>query len=178
MSRLPAPTRDSLNADAQAIWDRIAAARTGGMRGPSSILMNIPTLADRVDRIEEYFRNQAELPAPDRELIILATVREMGARFAWARHEVRAQNAGTRKEAVEVLRQQGPTDALTPRERVIVDTVRTLSRTKSLPKEQFDQALKALGQRQLIELVTLMGQYSLIGFVIQAFEIPEESPTF
>ena len=49
MSRLQAPDRAALSAEAQAIWDRIAATRSGGqMRGPSSIMMNVPELASRV----------------------------------------------------------------------------------------------------------------------------------
>src|SRR5437868_205434 len=131
MTRLPAPTRESLSPDAAAIWDRIAATRSGGMRGPSSILMNIPELADRVDRVEDYFRSKADLPPADRELVILATVREANARFAWARHEARAKTENTRQEAVEVLRSQGSSDSLTGRERALVDVVRSLLRTKS-----------------------------------------------
>ncbi len=178
MTRLPSPTRESLSPEAQAIWDRIAATRSTGMRGPSAILMNIPDLADRVDQVEGYFRTEAELSPADRELVILATVREMDARFAWARHEARAKDAGTRQEAVEVLRAKGPSNSLTPREQAFVDLARTLLRTKSLPQDLFDRALKELGQKQLIETVALMGQYSLIGLVINAFDIPEDSKTF
>ncbi len=179
MSRVATPDRESLSPEARAIWDRIAAARSGGtMRGPSAVLMNIPELANRVMNLEDYFRTEAELPAADRELVILATVREMGARFAWARHEARARDVGTRPEAVETLRNQGPLDGLNQRERTIVELVQTLLRTHALPQDLYDRALKELGQRQLIEIIVLAGQYSMIGLIIQGFAIPEESKTF
>src|SRR5207244_7533776 len=105
MSRLQAPDRAALSAEAQAIWDRIAATRSGGqMRGPSSIMMNVPELASRVMEVEDYFRTDAELPPVDRELVILATAREWGARFAWARHESRGREVNLRPEAIALLR--------------------------------------------------------------------------
>jgi len=148
------------------------------MRGPSAVLMNIPELANRVMTLENYFRTDADLPAADRELVILATVREMGARFAWARHEARAQEAETRPEAVEVLRRQAPLDGLTQRERTIVELSRTLLRTHALPQDLYDRAKQELGEKQLIEVIVLMGQYSMIGLIIQGFAIPEDGKTF
>src|SRR3954463_8190416 len=107
MSRLPTVTRESLDPESQAVWDRIATVRTG-VRGPYNVLMNVPALADRVRALEDYFRQEAALLDGDRELVILAVAREASARFAWAVHEVRARQVGVRPEAVEVLRTQGP----------------------------------------------------------------------
>ncbi|MEA2642168.1 MAG: 4-carboxymuconolactone decarboxylase, partial [Chloroflexota bacterium] len=130
MSRVVAPDRAGLAAEAQAIWDRIAGTRSGGvMRGPSAVMMHVPELAARASQVEDYFRTQAELPAADRELVILATVREWGAHFAWARHEARAREVNLRSEAVEAVRTAGPLDGLTARERTLVELVRTLLTT-------------------------------------------------
>jgi hypothetical protein len=57
MSRLPLLNRDDLVPDAQVVWDRIAAVRTG-VRGPFGVLIHVPTLADRVAALEDYFRFQ------------------------------------------------------------------------------------------------------------------------
>jgi alkylhydroperoxidase family enzyme len=140
--------------------------------------MHVPALADRVEHLESYFRTEGELPAADRELIILATVREAGARFAWARHEARAKEAETNPDAIEVLRAKGPADKLPQRERIIVDLVRTLLREHALSDDLYNRALKELGQTQLVEAVALMGNYSLIGLLINTFAIPEDSQTF
>jgi len=179
MSRLSAPDRGALSPDAQAIWDRIAASRSGGtMRGPSSVMMNVPELAGRVMQVEDFFRTDAELPAVDRELVILATVREWGARFAWARHEARAREANLRPEAVEIIRKQGSLDGLSPREESLAELVRTLLRTHELPDQIYQRALDELGPTQLVETIALIGNYCTIGLFIKGFEIPEDSPTF
>ena len=179
MSRLPLINRDALAPDDQAVWDRIAAVRTG-VRGPFGVLMHVPALADRVAALEDYFRFNAALPAVDRELVIMATAREMGARYPWARHEARGREVGTRTEAIEAVRANGTLEQLTPRERVLVEIVRTLLRTRALPDELYTRGLAELGRQQLIETVALVGHYSLIGLTVNAFDVapPDDRPTF
>ena len=60
MSRLPVIDREALASDDQAVWDRIAAVRTG-VRGPFGVLMHVPALADRIAALEDYFRFNAWL---------------------------------------------------------------------------------------------------------------------
>ena len=179
MSRLPLTNRDELAPDDQAVWDRIAAVRTG-VRGPFGVLMHVPTLADRVAALEDYFRFNAALPAVDRELVILVTAREIGARYPWARHETRGREVGTRTEAIEAVRVNGTLEHLTPRERLLVEIARTLLRTRALPDALYARGLAELGRQQLIETVTLVGHYSLIGLTVNAFDVapPDNSPTF
>ena len=179
MSRLPTISRDQLAADDQAVWDRIAAVRTG-VRGPFGALMHVPALADRVAALEDYFRFNAALPAADRELVIMATAREMGARYPWARHEARGREVGTRTEAIEAVRRNGALEQLTARERLLVEIVRALLRTRALPDALYARALAELGRQQLIETVALAGHYSLIGLTVNAFDVapPENAATF
>jgi len=179
MSRLPAVSRDALAPEDQAVWDRIAAVR-GGVRGPFGVLIHMPALADRVAALEDYFRFDAALPAADRELVVLATARELGARYAWVRHELRAREAGTRTQAIEAVRANDALEALTPRERLLVEIVRALLRTRALSDELFARGLAELGRGQLVEVVTLPGHYTLIGFVLNGFDVPppDDSPSF
>ena len=171
MSRLPTPDRSALAPEDQAVWDRIAAVRTG-VRGPYGVLMQVPRLADRVRALEDYFRFDSELPGADRELVILVAAREMEARYAWARHEHRAHEEGTRQQAIDAVRTNEPPDGLTKRERLLVEITRALLRTRRLTDAQYADALPELGKRQLIELVALAGHYSLIGLTLGAFEVP------
>jgi alkylhydroperoxidase family enzyme len=181
MSRLQPPDPSTLKPDAQAVWNRISSARgsTATMRGPSSVMMHVPTLAERQFDFEHYFyTDDADLPAADRELVILATVREWDARFAWARHEVRAREANTRPEAIEVLRKKGSLQGLTPREALLTELTQTLLRTQEVPDPLYQRAVDELGTKQLVEVVGLIGNYCSRGLYIKVFDIQEESPTF
>jgi 4-carboxymuconolactone decarboxylase len=179
MSRLPVIDREALTPEDQAVWDRIAAVRTG-VRGPFGVLMHVPALAGRVAALEDYFRFDAALPPIDRELVIMATAREMGARYPWARHEARGREVGTRTEAIEAVRANNTLEQLTARERLLVEIVRSLLRTHTLPDALYTQVLAELGRRQLIETVALIGHYSLIGLTVNAFDVapPDKSSTF
>ena len=179
MSRLPAVNREVLAPENQEIWDNIAAVRPG-MRGPYGVLMHVPALAARVAALEDYFRFDAALSEVDRELIVLATVREMGARYAWARHELRGREVGIPAETIDTLRANGTVDNLAPRERLIVEVVRTLIGTRGLPDALYARAQDELGRQQLIELVALVGHYNLVGFLLNGFEVPPpaEGPNF
>ena len=179
MSRLPVIDREALAPDDQAVWDRIAAVRTG-VRGPFGVLMHVPALADRVAALEDYFRFNAALPAVDRELVIMATAREMNARYPWSRHEARGREVGTRSEAIEAVRVNGTLERLTARERLLVEIVRALLRTHELPEALYTQALAELGRQQLIETIALAGHYSLISLTVNAFDVapPDNSSTF
>jgi 4-carboxymuconolactone decarboxylase len=179
MSRLPAVTRDALTVEDQEIWDRIAAVRTG-VRGPHGVLMSVPGLAERVAVLENYFRFSAALPAVDRELVILAMARENETHFPWTLHEARANQAGTRREAIEAVRANGELAELTPREWLLVEIMRNLLRTRSLPDELFSRGMVELGQQQLVETIALMGHSNLIGMVVNGFDVatPDGSVTF
>ena len=180
MSRLPTVNRDALPAEDQAIWDHIAAARSPQLGGPYGVLINVPPLAKRVADLEDYFRLEAELSAIDREIVILAAVREAGAHYAWARHEARGNQVGVRPEAIEVLRAHGGLDGLTERERLLAEIPRALLRTRTIPNDLFQRALAELGRRQLIEVVTLTGHYALVGLLLTGFDVPapEGAQTF
>jgi 4-carboxymuconolactone decarboxylase len=154
------------------VWDRIAAVR-GGVRGPFGVLMHVPQLADGVRALEDYCRFDGDLPAADRELVILVTAREMEARYAWARHEHRAHAEGTPREAVDAVRANGPLDGLTKRDRLLIEITRSLLRTRRLTDAQYAEMVAEVSERQLIELVALAGHYSLIGLTLGAFEVPQ-----
>jgi len=111
---------------------------------------------------------------------VLFRSREAGARYACARHEVRARAEGARPEAIEVLRANGSFDGLTARERLLAEIARSLLRTRGLPDELFARGLAELGEQQLVELVTLVGHYTLVGLVLNGFAVPppDDGPTF
>ena len=63
------------------------------------------------------------------------------------------------------------TAGLTPREAIIVDTVRALYRARRLTEAEFARAEAELGRRNLVELVTLAGYYGMIGGILNAFDV-------
>jgi 4-carboxymuconolactone decarboxylase len=104
-------------------------------------------------------------------MIILAVARELGARFPWSRHEIRARQVGVRSEALETLRANGPVDALTAHERTVIELARSLVRERKLSDELFARAEKELGTGPLVEAVGLVGHYNFISMVAKTFDL-------
>jgi 4-carboxymuconolactone decarboxylase len=179
MSRLPAAKREDLTPEHQQIWDRIHAARSGG-GGPYSMLMHSPAMAQHFAATEDYFRTQSLLPDADREIIILTAAREVDARYAWLRHEIRAHNLKIQPEVIEALRAKAPLDKFTGRERLLVEFTRTLMHDHTLSDELFARMESEFGRARFIEAVGLLGHYMTIGTVIRMFDVkpPEGSKTF
>jgi len=179
MSRLQPIPRDSLDEAGQAVWDRIASVRNGA-DGPFGILLRAPGLADCVRALEDYFRFDSTLSGAERELITLATVREGGARFGWAVHERGGLRQGLDPAVIDVLRRQGPLDALAPRDRLLVEVARALSQTRTLTPELYGRALAEVGERTLVEAVALVGHYTLVAGLLNAFDVdpPAAAATF
>jgi 4-carboxymuconolactone decarboxylase len=178
--RLPAVKREDLSPDDQERWDRIMAGRTSGGGGPYSALIHAPLLADHLATAENYYRKSAALAEADRELVILATAREFETHYPWTRHEIRGRQVGLREEAIETIRAHGTLEKLAPRERLLVEIVRSLLRQHRLSNEIFTLALAELGPQKFVELVALIGHYSTIGSVANAFDVrpPDSSKTF
>ena len=179
MSRLPKATRDGLTTDQKKIWDKIFEGRSGG-GGPYSMLMHSPEMAQHFAATEDYFRNHSKLPDADREVIILTAAREVAARYAWSRHEIRAHKAGIKPEVIEALRAQAPVDKFSGRERLLVEFTRTLMREHTLPDDLFARMESEFGRAKFVEAVGLLGHYITIGTVIRLFDVtpPEGSKTF
>jgi 4-carboxymuconolactone decarboxylase len=170
MARLPVPQRDGLPPEGQQAWDAIAASR-GNVVGPFLVLVHLPEVAERVAALGETLRFRGTLPDADRELAILTAGREGEALFEWAAHEPMARRAGVREEAIATVRDRLPVAGLTPREALIVEVVRGLVRDHRLRDELYARAEAEFGRQTLIELVTLAGYYTMIGFVLNAFEV-------
>lgn len=179
MSRLPRAKREDLSSEHQKIWDHINAARSGG-GGPYSMLLHSPAMAQHIAATEDYFRNSSLLPDADREIIILTAAREVDARYAWSRHEIRAHKAGIRPEAIEALRAKAPLDKFTGKERLLVEFTRTLMHDHTLPDDLFARMEEEFGRAKFVEAVGLLGHYITIGTVIRLFNVepPEGTQTF
>jgi 4-carboxymuconolactone decarboxylase len=179
MSQLPEISREQLSSANQAIWDRVMSGRGGGA-GPYGTLMHAPEMADCFSRLEGYFRDHGTLAKPDKEMIILAVARELGAHFPWSRHEIRARRVGVRSEALETLRANGPVAPLTAHERTVIELARSLVRERKLSDELFARAQTELGVGPLVEAVGLVGHYNFISMVARTFDldVPPGTATF
>jgi hypothetical protein len=102
--------------------------------------------------------------------VILVTAAKFGARFEIYGHEYFAQRAGLAGEKIAtIVAGERPAD-LTRDESVAYDMAAALNRGGPLPETTYRAALTAVGEVGLAEIVFLVGCFSMVGVMLNAFD--------
>ena len=171
MTRLSLPAYENLTTDQKRVYDDIAAGPRGSVRGPLAVWLNRPELADAAQSLGRYCRYDCSLPKKLRELAILTTARIWDAEFEWAAHVNHAREAGLSEEIIHALRNDLDVPLTPGAETVVYDVTQRLNTTRALPNALYAKAIDILGRDQFVDLIGLLGYYSLISMTIKAFEI-------
>jgi 4-carboxymuconolactone decarboxylase len=146
--------------------DAIVATR-GAMIRPFEVLAHTPVLGKAVAEVGALLRYGSSLDDHDRELLILATGTAHGCAFVWDSHVDLARAAGVRAAVLDWLRDGGRPD-LTDREELIVGTARELAEASTVSASRFSRLQGAFGDAGAIELVTTVGYYTMLAYVMRA----------
>src|SRR6266496_4272381 len=92
----------------------------GGVRGPFSMLLHSPKLAERLLPLVTFFRDGSVVDAKLRSVAILTAVREREAAYVWAAQVGAARRNGLREAVIDVIRAKGGPATLSADERDIV----------------------------------------------------------
>ena len=122
------------------------------MRGPFSMLLHSPKLAERLLPLVTFDRDGSVVERKLRSLAILAAVREREADYVWAAQVGAARRAGVREAVIDLLRAKGDPAALPAEERDIVSYTRQLMRTNRVDQAVFDALNNRHGVQWLVEL--------------------------
>jgi 4-carboxymuconolactone decarboxylase len=144
----------------------------GQIRGPFSMMLHSPKLAERMLGLVEFFRADSVVEGKDRSIAILAAVREREGAYVWAAQVAAARRAGVREEAIDLLRAKGDAATLPVEEREIVTYTRQLVRANRVDQGAFDALQKRHGTQWLVELTAAANYYGLLCGIVNAFEVP------
>jgi 4-carboxymuconolactone decarboxylase len=176
MARIDDVKRDNLTPRQLKLYDGIMRTRPrGNLSGPFSVWINTPDIAEPADGLANCFRVNPELEKRLIELIILLMCRDATVKYAWSVHEPLARQAGLTPQTVDAIRARRRPDFERDDERLIYELVTELLATKTLSAATFDRAKAAFGRDGVIEAVSCAGFYGMVGFVLNAFDIPPQS---
>lgn len=150
-----------------------------GVRGPFSVLMHSPGLAEKVMEAGAHVRLNSTLTPVEREIAVIAVSREKDARYEWNAHVKAGRNAGMREEVIDAVRSRADVSGLEPDERDIVLFVRQLLQTNKVDQKLFDELVKRHSERWVVELAATVGQYQYISAINNAFGVeppPDADP--
>ncbi len=143
----------------------------GNIRGPFSMLLHSPKLAERVLPLVTFFRDASVVDAQLRSVAILTAVREREAAYVWSAQVGAARRNGLGEEVIALIRAKGDPGSLAPEQREIVTYVRQLMRTNRVDQATFDALLKRHGVQWLVELTAAANYFALLSGVVNAFEV-------
>lgn len=172
MSRIPVLQPDELTDAQRDVHDRIASGPRGGVRGPLAMWLHRPELADRAQQLGRYCRYDSSLPPRLSELAILTTARIWDAAYEWQTHLPHAQAAGLGDGIIDALAEDRTPDFQAEDEELVYLFTRELNLTRAVPDTMFDRTMACLGRDGMVDLVGLLGYYSLISMTIKAFDVP------
>ena len=144
----------------------------GEVRGPFSILLHSPQLADKMLQFVKFNRNESIVEPLLRSVAILAAVREKEAAYVWAAQVGAARRAGLPEATIDLLRAKADPAGLSEDERDIVLYVRQLMRTNRVDPAVFDRLKERHGAQWLVEMTAIANYFALLSGIVNAFEVP------
>lgn len=169
--RLPAPDPATLSPRQQAVHDAIASGPRGGVRGPLAVWLHRAELAAAAQELGRYCRYDTLLGPRLSELAILVTARVFDAEYEWYAHKTHALEAGLDPATVEAIRQDARPDFADPAEEVVYDVALAAHRDRRVDDALYARAVRELGADRLVDLIGLLGYYTLISLTLNVFRI-------
>jgi len=185
MTRLPLRTREALDDDGRKAWDSITATRSsivtgeGTLMGPFNAWVTAPGVGPRLAELGLELRFGSSVERRLLEVAIITVGARWRAEFEWWAHSRMAVAHGVSQEAVDAIA-RGATPTLHD-ERVVHSVARQLVDDGHVDQATYEAARELLGDRGVVEIVTLCGYYTLVAFTLNAFDVPlppGEAPTW
>ncbi len=171
MTRTPELDTTALSPEQQRVFDAIRSGPRGRVQGPLKIWLQSAELADKAQALGAYCRYGTSLPPRLSELAILVMGAHWQAGFEWWAHAPIAAKAGIDETAIEAIRRGAtPSLALTD-EKAVYAFAHELVTKRRVSDLTYAAAISALGQKAVVELVGILGYYTLISMTIVAFDV-------
>ena len=185
MSRLAAVRPAEATSEQSEVVDAIAAGdrgrgrpleslldERGGLAGPFNAWIHRPDLGIVVQRLGERLRFHGTLPGAAREIAILTVGARWMAEYEWWAHTRIGRREGVSDETIDAIQRRERPPLPDPAESAVYDFTAALLETGKVEPAVYDAARTQLGDGGLVELVTLVGYYTLVSFTLNAFEVP------
>ncbi|HVR30697.1 MAG TPA: carboxymuconolactone decarboxylase family protein, partial [Thermoanaerobaculia bacterium] len=189
MSRIEPLTPDRLSTEQRRLYDALlggrraqaasTAGRAGGLTdergaliGPFNAWLLSPAIGDRIQGLGEAIRFSSSLPSNALEVAILVVARDWRARFEWWAHARLARRAGVAAEVIAAIEAGREPEFSDAGEETAHRFARELLARRRVSDETYGAASERFGESGVVELVTLLGYYTLVSMTLNVFQVP------
>ncbi|MBR0681564.1 carboxymuconolactone decarboxylase family protein [Roseomonas eburnea] len=174
--RFPPLPREALDDAQRAVFDAIASGPRGAVGGPFTVLLRAPAMADAVQHLGASLRFAGLLDDRLREIAILTVSRHWSAQYEWFAHHPIALKAGVDAEALGRLLQRQDPQFADVTEQLVWRISQAVLEHGRLDDSEFAMARDTLGEARLVELLGVLGYYTLLSFILNVGQVPVPSP--
>lgn len=181
MSRLPELRKQDLSAEQLALFEAIASGPRGermALEGPFGVWLHSPAFGQEAQRLGVHARYHTSLPRRLSELAILVCARRWLAAYEWHVHAPIALAAGVAPAIIDALAEDRTPAFTAADEQAVHDFAAALLADGHVPDRIYAAARTALGEAGVVDLVGVLGYYTLVAFTLTAFEVqvPPDRP--
>tara|TARA_R110000787_G_scaffold128581_8_gene240318 strand:- start:1504 stop:2109 length:606 start_codon:yes stop_codon:yes gene_type:complete len=173
-SRVKLPKREDLPEEFRGLHDHFTKPDTTsyvGLRGPGGIRLHSPRLSQATQVVNDYIRYDAGIDPRLRELVILVTARAVDSQFEWTAHEPEAQKQGIPQETIDVIKYRKPLKGVPKDDADVIRFVRETLEDRHVTSETYAAMRGRFGERMLVDLVGLIGNYVATAALLCAFDM-------
>ena len=142
----------------------------GGLEGPFNAFLLQPGLGGALQEVGAAIRYRTSFDARTREIAILRVAAAWDSSFEWYAHEAVGRAAGLTDDEIDAIRSDR-FDAFSGAEALVLRVASALSIDNDLDDELYDEAVAALGQAGVFELLTLVGYYAALALQMRVFRV-------
>ena len=171
MPRLePITAKAALPAEHQHVADAVLEV-FGHIRGPFSMLLHSPALAQQLLPMVTFVRQNNIIAANVRFAAILTAARENEARYVWAAQVEQARKNGIAEDLVDRVRSRADLAAFSDEERTVVDYVRQLVNRHRVDDATFAAIRGKHDAQWIVELTAIVSFFGFVSQVCNALEV-------
>ena len=168
--RLKLLSPGEMSADQKQTFDESIAGKRGKPPPPMMAWLNSPEMARHATRLGEVMRYETSFPAKLSEIAILVTARHWTSHYEWFAHKRLALAGGMDPKIIEAIRDRRTPTFDDPKGQLIYEVAKSLHEGHGVSKPLYDEAVKALTERGIVEVIGLCGYYTMVSMTLNTFE--------
>src|SRR5688572_11035716 len=178
LTRLPQLTRADLDDEGKAIYGKIVGDGPVPTTGPVSMSLYSPKVALAFSDLNGYLRYNGDLSPRHAEVAICVAAWEIEQQYEYSAHEPAALRYGAPQAVIYTIKYDREPVGLSPEETIIIRLGRQLMREHKVDSDLYAEAVRLFGRKGLVELVTVMGDYVMVGMVLTTIDqhLPPNRP--
>jgi 4-carboxymuconolactone decarboxylase len=162
---------DDMGDEQRRVFEEAASGKRGRVPAPLRAWIHSPVFGSRAQRLGEFLRYETTFEPELSELAILVTARFWTSHYEWYAHKREALKAGIAPPVIEAIANRKAPPLAGPRANTVYDYTRALLETGRVPDALHAAAVEHFGEQAVVELVGIIGYYSLVAMTLNAFDI-------